>query len=109
MMPTPRQDGRRRSSAQHPRTDRAARNKVSQGSGWRSPVIDLVVRGARLAGADPGAATDLHVDDGRFVAVTPAGGGHPPARTVIEAPGAPASAPHLAPPVHPGTPPYPGP
>ena len=63
-------------------------------------MIDLVVRGARLVGAEPGVLTDLHIDEGKFVAVNPAGGDQPPARAVIEAGGALASAPYVEPHVH---------
>jgi cytosine deaminase len=63
-------------------------------------VIDLVVRGVRLVGQDAGTPTDLLVDDGRLVAVAPAGGEQPPAREVIEADGALASAPYVEPHVH---------
>jgi cytosine/creatinine deaminase len=63
-------------------------------------VIDLAVRGARLAGQEAGPLTDLLVDDGRFVAVAPAGGEQPEARAVIEAAGALASPPYVEPHVH---------
>jgi len=62
-------------------------------------VIDLVVRGARLAGDSQG-LTDLLVDDGRFVAINAAGTEPPPAAAVIEAHGAMASAPYVEPHVH---------
>jgi len=67
-------------------------------------VIDLLVRGARLDGrAGP---VDLHVDAGRFVAITDAvtdaaqDADAVPARTVVEAAGALASAPYVEPHVH---------
>jgi cytosine/creatinine deaminase len=63
-------------------------------------VIDLVVRGARLADGQSQGLADLLVDDGRFVSVSPAGADPPPARTVIEAQGAMASAPYVEPHIH---------
>jgi cytosine/creatinine deaminase len=63
-------------------------------------VIDLVVHGVRLADDPQQRPTDLLVDDGRFVAVRPAGTEPPPARTLIEAHGAMASAPYVEPHVH---------
>lgn len=81
-------------------------------------MIDLLIRGARLASDPAGPPTDLHVDGGRFVAVrpaatgpargqdggTPAGGGAPEAspvaRTVIDAHGALAAPPYVEPHVH---------
>jgi len=81
-------------------------------------VIDLAVLGARLAGQPDGEFSDLLVDQGRFVAVSPAaraaagqaasqaaapGAGRdatPPARTVIDASGAFASPPYVEPHVH---------
>ena len=67
-------------------------------------MIDLLVRGARLDGrAGP---VDLHVDAGRFVAITDAvtdaaqDADAVPARTVVEAAGALASAPYVEPHVH---------
>jgi cytosine/creatinine deaminase len=83
-------------------------------------VIDLVVRGVRLASEPTGPLRDLHVDQGVFVAVVPSPGqpaaGQPAAsqpaasqpadiglaraRTVIEARGALASAPYVEPHVH---------
>src|ERR1700739_2625763 len=63
-------------------------------------MIDLVVRGVRLADDESGALVDLLVDDGRFVAINSAGSEAPPGRTVIEAGGAMASAPYVEPHVH---------
>lgn len=63
-------------------------------------MIDLVVRGTRLADDESGAPVDLLVDDGQFVAINPAGTEAPPARTVIDAAGAMASAPYVEPHVH---------
>jgi cytosine deaminase len=63
-------------------------------------MIDLVVREVRLADDESGALVDLFVDDGRFVAINPAGTEAPPGRTVIEAGGAMASAPYVEPHVH---------
>jgi cytosine/creatinine deaminase len=63
-------------------------------------VIDLVVRGVRLADDPEQRQADLLVDDGRFVAVSPAGTEPPLARTLIEAHGAMASAPYVEPHVH---------
>ena len=61
-------------------------------------MIDLLVRGARLDGR-PG-PVDLHVDAGRFVAIEDAAPDAVPARTVVEAAGALASAPYVEPHVH---------
>jgi cytosine/creatinine deaminase len=63
-------------------------------------VIDLVVRGVRLADDESGGLVDLLVDDGRFVAINPTGTEPPPGRTVIEAAGALASVPYVEPHVH---------
>jgi len=63
-------------------------------------VIDLVVRGVRLAGRPDGALSDLLVDQGRFAEVRPASGELPPARAVIDARGAFASPPYVEPHVH---------
>jgi cytosine/creatinine deaminase len=63
-------------------------------------VIDLLVRDARLAGTEGG--VDLHVDDGRFVAIVPhaASQEEGAARTVVEAGGQLVSAPFVEPHVH---------
>ena len=65
-------------------------------------MIDLLVRGARLEGRD--GPVDLHADAGRFVAITDAAtdaaADAVPARTVVEAAGALASAPYVEPHVH---------
>jgi cytosine deaminase len=63
-------------------------------------VIDLEVRDARLAGHE--GVVDLHVDDGRFVAVVPhdASGQRPEARTVVDAGGGFVSPPFVEPHVH---------
>jgi cytosine/creatinine deaminase len=76
-------------------------------------VIDLLIRSARLlpgvgdvAAADASAGlVDVRVDDGRFVAITPArgdaaGGAVPEARTVVDADGALITAPFVEPHVH---------
>jgi cytosine deaminase len=63
-------------------------------------MIDLVVRGVRLADDESGALVDLLVEDGRFVAISPSGTDAPPGRTVIEAGGTLASPPYVEPHVH---------
>jgi cytosine/creatinine deaminase len=72
-------------------------------------MIDLLIRGSRLAPAARGPAgaglsrdrlVDIHVDDGRFAAVVDHDGSAPPARTVIDAAGALASPPYVEPHVH---------
>ncbi len=72
-------------------------------------MIDLVVRGARLAGQPGGALSDLLVDRGRFAEIRPSpardaaagqGADLPPARTVIDAGGAFATPPYVEPHVH---------
>jgi len=63
-------------------------------------VIDLVIRGARLASEPAGPPRDLHVDQGLFVAIVPADSQPAQPRTVIEARGALASAPYVEPHVH---------
>jgi cytosine/creatinine deaminase len=63
-------------------------------------VLDLVIRAVRLASEPAGLPRDLLVDQGRFVAIVPAGGQPAQARTVIDAHGALASAPYVEPHVH---------
>jgi cytosine deaminase len=63
-------------------------------------VIDLVIRAARLASEPAGPPRDLHVDQGRFVAIVPAEAEPLEARAVIDARGALASAPYVEPHVH---------
>lgn len=65
-------------------------------------MIDLLVQDARLPGSDGDGRVDLHVEDGRFLAVVPhaADGGSVEARTVVDAGGGLVSAPFVEPHVH---------
>jgi len=68
-------------------------------------VIDLIVTRARLIGGAEGVGptglVDLHIDNGRFVAITPSDGTAPPeARETVDAAGALVSAPFVEPHVH---------
>ena len=63
-------------------------------------MIDLLIHWARLASEPDGLPRDLHIDQGRFVAIVPAQGEPPEARTVIDARGTLASAPYVEPHVH---------
>ena len=66
-------------------------------------MIDLLVRNARLQEPDATGLVDLHVDGGRFVAVTAAGdpdAGSLEARASIDAAGSLVSAPYVEPHVH---------
>lgn len=61
-------------------------------------MIDLLVRGARPLDGDR--AVDLHVDDGKLVAVRPAGADAPQARETLDAEGALVTPPYVEPHVH---------
>ncbi|HEY2552906.1 MAG TPA: cytosine deaminase [Streptosporangiaceae bacterium] len=66
-------------------------------------MIDLLIRGARLASDPAGPPRDLLIDDGRFVAISPAAAdpaGESDARAVIDAGGALASPPYVEPHIH---------
>ena len=63
-------------------------------------MIDLLVRGTRIAGSPDPAPVDLHVDEGVILDVVPSSAEPAPARTVIEARGALLSAPYVEPHIH---------
>lgn len=63
-------------------------------------MIDLLVRGARIAGSDDPAPVDLRVDRGVILDVVPAAAEAPPARQILEARGALLSAPYVEPHIH---------
>lgn len=66
-------------------------------------MIDLLVRGTRLASDPAGQPADLHIDGGHFVAVSPATAGQEAesgARAVIDARGSLASPPYVEPHIH---------
>src|SRR5450756_1271944 len=63
-------------------------------------MIDLLIRGARIAGSLDSAPVDVHVDRGVLLEMAPASTELAPARTVIEARGALLSAPYVEPHIH---------
>ena len=63
-------------------------------------MIDLLVRGARIAGSTDPAPVDLHVDKGVILEIVPAATELTPAQTVIEARGALLSPPYVEPHIH---------
>jgi cytosine deaminase len=63
-------------------------------------MIDLAVRGARLVDRPADALVDIHVDQGKVVAIDPAGDREIPARNEIDAAGAMVSPPYVEPHVH---------
>ena len=63
-------------------------------------MIDLLVRGARIAGSPDPAPVDLHVDKGVILEIVPAAAELIPAQTIVEARGALLSAPYVEPHIH---------
>ncbi len=63
-------------------------------------MIDLLVRGARVAGSPDPAPVDLHVDKGVILEIVPAAAELVPAQTIVEARGALLSAPYVEPHIH---------